>query len=546
MSDSSGGETKLDLAKEAAIRSVELLFPGDKVGVIAFDDSASWVVPITDLTDPDPVIDAIASIGSGGGTDILAGLQAMADVLPGDDSLVKHVILLTDGGASSLGIPTLVEELYRDHGITLTSVGVGSDAAPFLEDIAILGGGRYHFTDRPESIPNIFTEETTLATRSYIVEEPFFPSLASRSTILAQIAEVPPLYGYVATSAKSTAQTILVSEMGDPILAVWQYGLGRALAWTSDASARWARDWVAWDLFPTFWGQAVRATITERVTSPLRVTLEAAGEQTVVTVDAVTEAGRYLNGLEFAVNVIAPDGVVEAIGLPQIAPGRYQGHFDPAGTGVYLLRIDGAMPDGEAGAAALAGWVQAYSPEYARLEERPGFLENLARESGGRLLTPAEIGAPFARPENLAASARPLWPELLAAALVLLPFDIAVRRLALDRRDLVRIWNRLSARLFLRPAVQTAGAERPSRVASLLRAKERAEERREEPPPAAPAAPKPERLIVRPPEKPAAEKRAPEKKPEEPPDQPSDAEGQRSTTAALLARKRARDQRNDS
>ncbi|MCA1900408.1 MAG: VWA domain-containing protein, partial [Chloroflexi bacterium] len=42
MSDTSGGVPKLELAKEAAARSVEMLFPSDRVGVIAFDDTASW------------------------------------------------------------------------------------------------------------------------------------------------------------------------------------------------------------------------------------------------------------------------------------------------------------------------------------------------------------------------------------------------------------------------------------------------------------------------------------------------------------------------
>ena len=81
MADSSGGVMKLELAKEAAARSVELLFPTDRVGVIAFDDAASWVVPMTDLANPDEVISLIGSIQPGGGTDIMSGMRAMADVL---------------------------------------------------------------------------------------------------------------------------------------------------------------------------------------------------------------------------------------------------------------------------------------------------------------------------------------------------------------------------------------------------------------------------------------------------------------------------------
>jgi hypothetical protein len=272
--------------------------------------------------------------------------------------------------------------------------------------------------------------------------------------------------------------------------------------------------------------------------------MDATDEGRVVTVDAVTENGTYLNELVFAVNLIAPDGTVEPLTLPQIAPGRYQGTFDPGETGVYLLRFDGVLPEGGDSVAAIAGWVQAYSPEYGLLESRPGFLEDLSTESGGALLALENVIAPFARPETPAASARPLWPELLTAALVLLPFDIAVRRLALERRDLLRIWKRLSARFILRPATATAGVDRPSRVESLLRAKERVEEKRVE-------APKPvERRLVAPSEpqqavspplvRPAPGK--PDHKPEPPdkPDQPDAGEEGQTTTAALLAKKRAR------
>jgi hypothetical protein len=132
MGETSGGVTKLELAKEAAARSIELLFPNDRVGVIAFDDTASWVVPMTDLQNPEDVANAIGGIQIGGGTDIYAGLLAMSKVLPDDPAKVKHVILLTDGGADSTGIPELVKKLYQENGITLSTVGVGNDAAPFL------------------------------------------------------------------------------------------------------------------------------------------------------------------------------------------------------------------------------------------------------------------------------------------------------------------------------------------------------------------------------------------------------------------------------
>jgi secreted protein with Ig-like and vWFA domain len=159
------------------MRSVELLGPADRVGVIAFDDAASWVVNMTDLQDRQAVINAIGTIRSGGGTDILAGLQAMAAVLPADEAKVKHVILLTDGGADPTGIPELVQKLYAEYGITLSTVGVGRDAAPYLPELAKLGGGRFHFT---RSLPQSRRSSRKLpCSRAYLIEETFSPACAT-------------------------------------------------------------------------------------------------------------------------------------------------------------------------------------------------------------------------------------------------------------------------------------------------------------------------------------------------------------------------------
>ncbi len=481
MGETSGGVTKLELAKEAASRSIEFLFPGDKVGVIAFDDAASWVVPITELTDPTEVTTLIDGISIGGGTDIYAGLLAMSQELPNDPALVKHVILLTDGGANPAGIPELVERMYTDYGITLTTVGVGRDAAPFLEDLARIGNGRYHFAEDPASLPTIFTEETTLATRSYIVEETFFPELASSSPILNGINEVPPLHGYVGTSSKATAQTILVSAKGDPILAAWQYGLGKAVAFTSDASPRWAKDWVAWDGFPAFWAQAVRFTVNQNVETGLSISVEQDGDSAKLIVDAQTDSGLYLNNFTLTANVIDPTGQVQTVELAQVAPGRYEAPISPTEQGVYLLRVDGTSNDGTQSVAdgttvsALTGWVLSYSPEYRALQADPDALLNLVTITGGRITTgdPAEA---FAHTLTAPADTRPIWPWLLTLAAILLPFDIAVRRLAVDRRDLTRAWQRMLGRLTPVPVGAPVIPDRSERMTSLLGVKERAGE----------------------------------------------------------------------
>jgi Mg-chelatase subunit ChlD len=518
MTDSSGGVMKLELAKEAAARSVELLFPTDRVGVIAFDDTASWVVPMADLTDPGLVTSAIGSIQAGGGTDIMAGVQAMSTVLPDDPAKVKHVILLTDGGADPTGIPELVQKLYAENGITLSTVGVGNDAAPFLQDLAAIGGGRYHFTNDASSIPSIFTEETSLATRAYIVEESFFSELVNSSPILSNINSLPRLHGYVASSPKDLAQVILKSEKDDPILAVWQYGLGRSVAFTSDATGRWARDWVRWEGFPTFWAQAVRYTIGENLDSSLELTVSPDGQ---IQLDAQSRSGAFLNDYQISANIVAPNGEAQSVILNQIAPGRYAGNFTPTEQGVYLFNLTGKQDGDSLAFSETTGWALSYSPEYQRLDSNPDLLLRLAALTEGKVASanPADI---FTHDLKSARASRPIWPWLLLLAALLLPFDIAVRRLIITKQDIAKLREWIASRVGVQQTPVPVQAD--PRMQALRKAKERTarepvsiesvasiEEEKPVPPSAQP--------IV-----------APESKPEE---------KAKSTTSALLEKKRS-------
>lgn len=494
MSETSGGVTKLELAKEAAIRSVELLFPTDRAGVIAFDDSAAWVVPVGDLSNPQRVQGAIGSIRPGGGTDILAGLQAMAAELPQDPAGSKHVILLTDGGADPAGIPELVERLYQEAGITLTTVGVGRAAAAFLPDLAELGGGRYHFAADPATIPRIFTEETSLVSRAYLVEREFTPQRVNPSPILAGIASVPRLLGYVGTSPRSTAQTVLVSDLGDPILATWQYGLGKAVAFTSDASGRWGRQWVQWDGFPTFWAQAVSYITGERSASPLTIRVDQQAQSARLVVDAQTEAGEYLNNYALQANLVGPDGDVEALALQQVAPGRYVAPFIPGAPGAYLIHVSGQpTPAGEP-VVAVAGWVQSYSAEY-RLALPQAVRTEITGTAPLSLADPAQA---FAHNLPAGRAAQPAWPWLLALAAFLLPLDVAARRLVVSRDDIRRGFARQTGRIKTAvrvPWSTSAESQLPAtsaRLQALKRAKQRAapaDVENPDPPPPTPAPP---------------------------------------------------------
>lgn len=478
MSQQEGGLTKIQLAAEGAVRVVELLNDFDEISVIPVDTQPDNPIGPLSASQREEAIALIRQIGAGGGgIYVRTGLEAAAQALAQSTNEVKHIILLADGADSEQkeGVPELIDGLTAE-GVTVSTVSIGNGPdTPWLQQMAERGNGRFHFTDQAANLPQIFTQETTSIQRSYLIEERFFPELVSSSPILSGIRAVPPLYGYVGASPKGTAQVILNTHQGDPLLAVWQYGLGRSVAWTSDASGRWATEWVQWEGFPAFWAQAVRWTISQSRDSNVETGVDFTGEQARLTVDARGANGDFLNNLGMEANVVNPNGEVVNLSLLQVAPGRYETNFVPDENGAYFIRVAGGSEQGEAVVAQTSGWVLGYSPEYQQFETNPELLEQLVAVGNGRNLsdlttTPQPAVAVFEHNLPSSATTQPVWPALMLIAVLLLPVDIAVRRLIITRRDMERAWAATLGRWRPQPIPQ----DRSEQVARLFQAKRRA------------------------------------------------------------------------
>jgi hypothetical protein len=365
--------------------------------------------------------------------------------------------------------------------------------------------------DVVETIPTIFTQEAVLATRAYIFETPFTPTAYQSSPIMDGIAELPPLLGYVASTPRQTAQVALRGDPPyyDPILAHWQYGLGRAVAFTSDATGRWAANWLNWDEFPRFWGQAVEYSITESAANNLEAFVTMQGEQASLSVDARDDQGGFLNGLALNARVLAPDGTTFDVPVRQTAPGRYEAEFTPGTDGAYLVRLYGTG-DNDAPVNETVGWVMSYSPEYAIGNQASGdTLAEVAALTGGRDLT-GTPGEAFAHTLQAQAAVNPISFELLLLAALLVPFDVAMRRLLITRSDLARA----SAALGFRRGAAASTGQMQSLKDAKARTRQTLDESSATPVPAAPVTP------VQPPPPPPSVTTAPPPAPVTPPPAP--------------------------
>ena len=235
MSSGNYGVSKLELVKEAMVRSVEVLDAEDSVGVLAFDDAFEWIVEPAVIGDKaDGIRDKIYKINLGGGTSILPALEEAVDKLSQYDADSKHIILMTDGQAESSGYDAVLSKAAANN-ISVSTVAVGEDSdIELLKSIAQSAGGRYYYTDEFTDLPKIFERETSLSNKTYINNEEFYPEVNSDSQILDGVENMPMLGGYVASEQKNAAQTILSHNNDEPILAVWQYGLGHTGIFAAD------------------------------------------------------------------------------------------------------------------------------------------------------------------------------------------------------------------------------------------------------------------------------------------------------------------------
>ena len=432
--DKSGsmGGIKIELAKEAARSTVELLGPRDKIGVIAFDGSPFWITEMHDASDKAFISNQVGTITASGGTNLYPALQQAYFALTETTAKLKHVIVLSDGHSTPGDWYGIANSMHSER-ITISTVGIGSGAdMNMLGDLAKWGGGREYFTQDPYNVPQIFAKETVTASKSAIIDQPFIPQRIKPTQVLSGIDLdlAPFLLGYVATQPRPTAEIFLVSDRGDPVMASWQYGLGKVVAFTSDAKARWASDWLEWPGYGKFWTQLVRDTMRKTTLSNFQAEITKDKGIAHLAIDALSENGEFLNELDSDISLIGPDLKKKNLAISQTAPGKYELEFPTKEIGPYFLNIMQKQA-GNIVNTQVTGTVVSYPEEYLVSNANEPLLTQLSSVSGGKYSITAEDA--FRPPENPVVLRIHLWRPFLIAALLLLLIDIALRRIDMRR-----------------------------------------------------------------------------------------------------------------
>lgn len=430
---------------EVAKASVDTISSRDYIGVLAYSWSpggVNWEVPFQFASNKSAIKRRIDRMAIGDMPDFDSTMKMAVAALKDSDASQKHIIMISDGDPSP-PMASVIQDMIR-YQITCSTIGIGYGSHVIettLRDIAGKTGGKFYPCRNPRLLPQIFVKESKVVRRSLISNEPFTPQVRyAFSELLAGIEPdevLPSLGGMVLTSPKPEAQVAMVrvaeDRTEDPVLAHWQAGLGKAVAFTSGFWPYWGDQWVGWPKFSKLWAQVIRWSMRQDAPENFDVFTRVEGNKGRVVVDALDKDAKALNMLSLPAVIIKPDQTTAPLIFAQTGPGHYEAEFDVDQTGQFIANV-AVTEQGEHKGSIQTGLSVPFSPEFRELVTNEALLRRIVDITGGRwhedINQPAAHGI-FEHNLPPVRAKQPVWDWMLAWLLLpLFLLDVAVRRLA--------------------------------------------------------------------------------------------------------------------
>ncbi|MCZ6688480.1 MAG: glutamine amidotransferase [Planctomycetota bacterium] len=469
-------------ARKITKKAIRTLSARDYAGVLLYGMGGQdqWLFPLSQVRNGNRMRTLIDQMMPGDMPAFDPTLRMAWDGLKGLGAsvAVKHVLIISDGDPSPPNM-TMVRQMVGKDRITISTVAIGTHmrGKGVMAELARVGRGRAYEVTNPEDLPQIFVKEASVVRKSVINDGIVFqPQLVQATEVMRgfETEPFPNLFGYVATTPKGLAEIPLMAmfkkggkPVEDPILAHWRYGLGKGVAFTSDAKNLWGADWMSWKKVSKFWGQILRWSSRSIGRDDFQTNARIEGEIGHLSLDAVDIDGNFLNFLRFKGRVTSPSLKGQDVTVTQTAPGRYETSFRADEVGTYFVNLTYTDDEGRTGLYT-TGIPVSYSPEFLKLTTNDSLLHSIRDLTGGREFSLGDPRGVFQRTGlTPSRSSQDIWQTLLFAAILLFPVDVFVRRVWIPYE---KIWNYLVARYqsFLG---RGRGAAISSPVERLLKAK---------------------------------------------------------------------------
>lgn len=231
------------------------------------------------------------------------------------------------------------------------------------------------------------------------------------------------LNGYIGTTMKPLGTQILISHKGEPVLALWQCGLGKTVAWTSDVNGEWSGP-----LFESNKGtQLFKNLLSWSMTTyegkgNVKITDEGKGAKITFTTNEINANKKVKVSYQ---NI---EGHMNEADLSEVSPGIYESNLPLDKNGFYAFNVT-EETDGTNTGNYVTAFAKQYSKEYKFIEDQ-GALDQLIEAVNGKLVTlPNEA---FKMKNKLSYRTVELTNTLLLLVAIWFWIDVIVRRFKLS------------------------------------------------------------------------------------------------------------------
>lgn len=437
--------SKFNMMKQAVLDSLGELPATAIVSIITFSDHEQLVLNRVPIKNRREILQTVRDIPIGGGTNMVPAMRTATELLKASKQS-RFMILLTDG-VSAENPSEALQRRIRDNDIDVTAIAVGADAnKTMMEELANTTYGRYVYCGDASSIPRVFVRQArAIKSMTVVPRRPFEPKPGPQSEMVDGVAPDtwPILEAALPAAPKPdpNVEIALVTDMNQPLLASWPVGLGRVVAFMSDAKPIWARRWLQWPQISSFWAHLLSTSMTESSEYRTQISVRAADGQCVALVAIRSADGKLANDVipegslrpDSAIATSSPASAPAAVafGWQQLPSGVFRGSAPASANQRYICDLNFRTK----AKRRVVRWegVVGSPPDLESSQTGPDTqaLLAIATAGGGKFDPTAEDLAEIAdQPiaETLTV-ARPLWPWLVALAILFWPLDIVCRKL---------------------------------------------------------------------------------------------------------------------
>lgn len=465
LSAGASGRSNLEWAKQGAIECLNALTERDYIGIMTMDTEYGMVLDLTPRTQDGLIREKILGIGEGQSTVYSTAIDRSAQRLAQLQNVDKrHIILVTDGMPADSDVPKYLkntEDAYKNHGITLSVVGIGiaegSTAYTRMTELVTTGHGRLHTVSNGSQLLSEMRDELNAPEIEETKYGDFNPTIANTLSPLLNGVEhgsdldnrhsmLAQLSGFFGTKARSRADVILVGEYDVPIYAQWKFGEGMVGSFMCDVYSDWSAEFMTNENGKRFLRNVIANLMPLEDIRPTEVRLDLKEENYInrLSVYSSLEEGQYIDGKiviqtddgEVSYSLNSPSEVQGGDIYVTLALGSDNNYSRAAFVikrgGLYTITVNKCAANGDVLETVSIYKAFAYSEEYDfSVEQDPApeeLMEELASRGNGEAISPSEPWEIFSTfVTTLDRVFDPRWLFMIIAMILFLA-DIAVRK----------------------------------------------------------------------------------------------------------------------